>query len=59
VASLFRGIRTPAGRPLTRAQLIAKVRPIEKRLFALAERQVNAADAELGALRANSPLHVC
>lgn len=46
----FRGDPHVRGAPLTRAQLIAKVRPIEKRLFALAERHVNAVDAEVSNL---------
>lgn len=41
------GIR---GAPLTRAQLIAKTLPIEKKFFALGERYVNAADANVGNL---------
>lgn len=39
----FRGDRSVRGSPLTRAELIAKVLPIEKRLFALGERSLNAA----------------
>ena len=35
------------GAPLTRAQLIAKVLPIEKRLFALGERYLDAANADV------------
>lgn len=46
----FRGDPDARGAPLTRAQLIAKVLPIEKRLFALAERHVNAADVEVSNL---------
>ena len=46
----FRGDPRTRGAPLTRAQLIAKVLPIEKRLFALAERHVNAADAAVSNL---------
>jgi len=46
----FRGDPHVRGAPLTRAQLIAKVRPIEKRFFALAERHVNAADADVSNL---------
>lgn len=46
----FRGDPHVRGAPLTRAQLIAKVQPIEKRLFALAERHVNAADADVSNL---------
>jgi transposase len=38
----FRGDPTARGTPLTRAQLIDKVLPIEKRLFALGERYLNA-----------------
>jgi transposase len=47
----FRGDPYDArGAPLTRAQLIAKVLPIEKRLFTLAERHVNSADGEVANL---------
>lgn len=46
----FRGDPHVRGAPLTRAQLIGKVLPIEKRFFALAERYVNAADAEVSNL---------
>lgn len=46
----FRGDPRTRGAPLTRAQLMAKVRPIEKRYFALAERHVNAADADVSNL---------
>lgn len=46
----FRGDPHSRGAPLTRADLIAKVRPIEKRFFALAERHVNAADAAVSNL---------
>jgi transposase len=46
----FRGDPPIRGAPLTRAQLIAKVLPIEKRLFALAERHVNAVDADVSNL---------
>ena len=46
----FRGDPHVRGAPLTRAQLIAKALPIEKRFFALAEQHVNAADAELSNL---------
>jgi transposase len=46
----FRGDPQVRGAPLTRDQLIAKVLPIEKRFFALAERHVNAADAEVANL---------
>jgi transposase len=46
----FRGEPHVRGAPLTRADLIAKVLPIEKRFFALAERHVNAADAEVSNL---------
>jgi transposase len=46
----FRGDPHVRGAPLTRAQLIAKVLPIDKRLFALAERHVNAADADVSNL---------
>lgn len=40
----FRGDPHARGAPLTRAQLIAKTFPIEKKFFALGERHVNAAD---------------
>jgi len=43
----FRGDPGARGSPLTRAELIAKVLPIEKRLFALAERSLNAANADV------------
>jgi transposase len=46
----FRGDPRTRGAPLTRAQLIAKVLPIEKRFFVLAERYVNAADADVSNL---------
>jgi transposase len=46
----FRGDPHVRGAPLTRAQLIAKVLPIEKRFFALAERHVNAADGDVSNL---------
>ena len=46
----FRGDPRTRGAPLTRAQLIAKVLPIEKRVFTLAERHVNAPDAEVSNL---------
>jgi transposase len=46
----FRGDPHVRGAPLTRVQLIANVRPIEKRFFALAERHVNAADADVSNL---------
>ena len=43
----FRGDPGARGSPLTRADLIAKVLPIEKRLFALGERHLNAANADV------------
>jgi transposase len=43
----FRGEPGARGSPLTRAELIAKVLPIEKRLFALGERHLNAANADV------------
>jgi transposase len=46
----FRGDVATRGAPLTRAQLIAKVLPIERRFFALAERHVNGADVEVSNL---------
>ena len=45
------------GAPLTRAQLIAKVWPIETRFFALARRYVNAADADVSNLARALFLH--
>lgn len=53
----FRGDPHARGAPLTRAQLIAKVLPIEKRFFALAERHVNAADADVSNLARALFLH--
>jgi len=46
----FRGDPHVRGAPLTRGQLIAKVRPIERQFFALAERHVNAANADVSNL---------
>ena len=46
----FRGDPRTRGAPLTRAQLVAKVLPIEKCLFALAERYVNAPDVKVSNL---------
>jgi transposase len=46
----FRADPHVRGAPLTRAQLITNVRPIEKRFFALAERHVNAVDADVSNL---------
>ncbi|HEX6464110.1 MAG TPA: IS66 family transposase [Vicinamibacterales bacterium] len=43
----FRDDPEARGAPLTRAELIAKVLPIEKRLFALGERSLNAANDEV------------
>lgn len=43
----FRGHPGARGSPLTRAELIAKVLPIEKRLFALGERHLNATNADV------------
>ena len=43
----FRGDPSARGAPLTRAQLIAKALPIEKRLFALGERYLNAANDDV------------
>ena len=40
----YRGDPAARGAPITRADLIARVLPIEKKFFALAERHVNAAD---------------
>jgi transposase len=53
----FRGDRHARGAPLTRAQLIAKALPLERRFFALAERHVNAADAEVSNLARALFLH--
>jgi hypothetical protein len=46
----FRADPHVRGAPLTRPQLIARVLPIEQRFFALAERHVNAADADVSNL---------
>ena len=43
----FQGEAAARGSPLTRADLIAKVLPIEKRLFALGERYLDAANADV------------
>ncbi len=43
----FRGDLSVRGSPLTRTELIANVLPIEKRLFALGERYLNAANADV------------
>ena len=43
----FRGDPSARGAPLTRAQLIDKVLPLEKRLFALGERHLNAANDDV------------
>lgn len=43
----FRGDPSARGTPLTRAQLIDKVLPIEKKLFALGERYLDAANADV------------
>ena len=43
----FRGDPAARGSPLTRAELIIKVLPIEKRLFALGERSLNATNADV------------
>ena len=43
----FRGDPGARGSPLTRTELIAKVLPIEKRLFALGERHLHAANADV------------
>lgn len=53
----FRGDPHVRGAPLTRAQLIAKTLPIEKRCFALAGRYVNAADADVSNLARALFLH--
>jgi transposase len=46
----FRGDPHTRGAPLTRAQLIAKVVPIEKKFFALAERHLHAASDDVANL---------
>jgi transposase len=46
----FRGDPHTRGAPLTRAELIVKVLPIEQKFFALAERFVNAADDDVSNL---------
>ena len=43
----FRGDPGARGSPLTRAELITKVLPLEKRLFALGERYLDAANADV------------
>ncbi len=43
----FRGDPRARGAPLTRAQLIDKALPIEKRLFALGERYLNASNKDV------------
>ena len=43
----FRDDPSARGSPLTRAELITKVRPIERRLFALGERHLNAANPDV------------
>jgi hypothetical protein len=43
----FRGDPGARGSPLNREQLLAKVLPIEKRLFALGERHLHAANADV------------
>jgi transposase len=43
----FRGDPDARGAPITRAQLIDKVLPIEKRLFALGERHLNASHKDV------------
>jgi transposase len=43
----FRGDPGARGSPLTRTELIAKVLPVEKRLFALGERHLNAPNADV------------
>jgi transposase len=46
----FRGDPHVRGAPLTRAELIAKVLPIEKQFFSLAERYVNIGDVDVSNL---------
>lgn len=46
----YRGDPFARGAPITRAQLIAKAFPIEKKFFALGRRYVNAADHDVGNL---------
>lgn len=53
----FRGDPNARGSPLTRAQLIDKVLPIEKRLFALGERYLDAANADVRNLAAAFFVH--
>lgn len=53
----FRGDPRSRGTPLTRAQLIAKVLPLEKRFFALAERYVNTSDVGVSNLARALFLH--
>ena len=43
----FRGDPSARGAPLTRTELIAKVVPIEKRLFGLGERHLDATNADV------------
>jgi transposase len=43
----YRGSPTARGEPITRAQLIAKTLPIEKQFFALGERHIDAAHADV------------
>ena len=43
----YRGDPTARGTPVTRAELIAKVWPIERRFFALASRSLDAANADV------------
>jgi transposase len=50
----FRGDPAVRGAPLTRAELITKVWPIEKRLFALGERHLQAANGDVPIWRARS-----
>jgi transposase len=54
----FRGDPQARGAPLTRQQLITKVLPIEKKLFALAGRSVNAANHDVRNLARALFLHL-
>ena len=53
----YRGDPAVRGAPITRHELTAKVLPIEKKFFALAERYVNAADNDVGNLARALFLH--
>jgi len=53
----FRGHPEARGAPLTREQLISKAEPIAKKLFALADQSVNAADKDVRNLARAWALH--